>query len=68
MLAEMAKPKVEKDQVNIRMSVALLDDLDDIGRPYGITRTALITQAVVEFVQRHKAQRQQQPADQHKRK
>ncbi len=63
MLGTMAQKKVEKEQVNIRMSTNLLGKLDRIAGPYGITRTALITQAVVEYVQRHEAQQQQQPRD-----
>jgi predicted transcriptional regulator len=53
----MAKKATEKkaatEQINIRVSAALLDRLDKIGEPIGIKRSHLVVQALVEFVQRH---------------
>jgi predicted transcriptional regulator len=53
--------KFKTEQVNLRMSNALLDRLDRIGEPLGIKRSQLIHQAVVDFVLRHEASQQQQP-------
>lgn len=58
----MAKKRMAKEQVNVRIAPPLLDRLDRIGEPYGLSRTELIRRAVEEYVQRHEPA-QQQPAD-----
>jgi len=56
----------ETEQLNIRLSSALLDRLDRIGEPLGIKRSLLIQQAIVEYVMRNEQpqQPQQQPPKQ----
>ena len=51
----MAKKKVETEQVNVRISTVLLERLERIGDPLGLTRTQLVLRAVEEYVLRHEA-------------
>jgi metal-responsive CopG/Arc/MetJ family transcriptional regulator len=52
----MARKRVEKEQVNIRIAPAVLERLDEIGEPFGIRRTELVRRAIEEYVVRHEGQ------------
>lgn len=72
MLAVAKKPTPADDsgseQINIRVPSALLDRLDRIAEPFGLRRSDLIRTALMEYVQRQEALRQQQhPHDRHGR-
>ena len=67
MLATMPRKPVVKDQVNLRMGRELLTRMDRLGAPYGLSRTAMIIQAVAEWVERQEQMRGiQQPDQQNK--
>lgn len=61
-MAKRPKPKTrsekpaDTEQVNLRVSSKLLDQLDAIGEPTGLKRSHLIQQAIFEFVQRNRMQ------------
>ena len=59
MVTMAAKKRVPKEQVNVRIAEPLLDRLDRIGEPIGLTRTELIRRAVEEYVQRHESRQSQ---------
>jgi len=49
----MPRKKVETEQVNVRISTALLSRLDKLGDPFGLTRTQMVLRAVEEYVREH---------------
>lgn len=55
----MAKKRIAKEQVNVRIAPQLLDRLDKLGEPIGLNRTELIRRAVEEYVQNHTPQQDQ---------
>ena len=64
----MAKKRIAKEQVNIRVTPQLLDYLDRMGEPFGLTRSQIIHRAIEEYVSRHlqtqQETQQQQPPKQ----
>jgi len=66
-MVAMAQKRFSKEQVNVRIAPQLLDRLDKIGEPIGVTRTELIRRAVEEYVMRHEQNHQQQPTKQQPR-
>lgn len=64
-----AKARTEKRDrettpINMRVPDAILDRLERIGEPWGLTRSELIRQAIIEFVQRHEREAADQPPPQ----
>jgi hypothetical protein len=55
--------KLSTEQINVRLPSALLDQLDRIGEPLGLSRSHLMKQAIVEFVQRHAQPQTQSTSD-----
>ncbi len=62
MLFMARKPRADKasdtEQVNLRITTKLLDQLDQIGERTGLRRSHLIQHAIFEFVQRQSQQHQ----------